>query len=217
MPNETTSPQLSRWGLHHACGWQGDAGLPVARRGGARPRHHDRGHIQPRRHAASHAAGVHRPGRIPVRLLHAGPDRLGGRLRAGRAGGLGCLDPYPSQAQYSKRELGSGCAAQDGVNRKYAVLGVERAVHRRQFRRCCRSASRSCWEPRPFQPELPGYGRVRRCTAWMATSGSQRFDSSKSAWAMAIRPFWAMTNVAAIGRRQVPVSLMRGRSCPRRR
>ena len=30
-----------------------------------------------RRHAASAAAGVHRPRRLPVRLLHAGPDLLG--------------------------------------------------------------------------------------------------------------------------------------------
>ena len=33
-----------------------------------------------RRQAASDAAGLHRPGRVPVRLLHAGPDHVGDRL-----------------------------------------------------------------------------------------------------------------------------------------
>jgi xanthine dehydrogenase YagS FAD-binding subunit len=34
-------------------------------------------------------------------------------------------------AQCNKREPGSGCAALDGVNRKHAVLGGQRSVHRR--------------------------------------------------------------------------------------
>ena len=35
--------------------------------------------------AAPDAAGLHRPRRLPVRLLHAGPDHVGGRLRRTRA------------------------------------------------------------------------------------------------------------------------------------
>ena len=46
-------------------------------------RHHDhRGSCQGRQ-AASDAAGLHRSGRVPVRLLHAGADHVGGGLRAG--------------------------------------------------------------------------------------------------------------------------------------
>ena len=35
------------------------------------------------RRTASDAAGLHRPRRVPVRLLHAGPDHVGDRLRRG--------------------------------------------------------------------------------------------------------------------------------------
>ena len=37
------------------------------------------------RRAAPDAAGLHRPRRLPVRLLHAGADHVGGRLRAAKA------------------------------------------------------------------------------------------------------------------------------------
>ena len=39
---------------------------------------------RPGRRAASDAAGLHRPRRLPVRLLHARPDHVGDRLREGR-------------------------------------------------------------------------------------------------------------------------------------
>ncbi len=53
--------------------------LPDARGDARGQRDHD--HRRPRhaRSAASDAGGVHRPRRLPVRLLHAGPDLLGGR------------------------------------------------------------------------------------------------------------------------------------------
>ena len=51
--------------------------LAATRRG---PRRHDhRGSGAGRRHAASDAAGLHRSRCLPVRLLHAGADHVGGR------------------------------------------------------------------------------------------------------------------------------------------
>ena len=69
--------------LHRACGRQAHARLPDSGGHGARPRHHHRGPGQPGR-AAPDAAGLHRARRLPVRLLHAGPDHVGRRLRQGR-------------------------------------------------------------------------------------------------------------------------------------
>ena len=57
-----------------------DAG---AGRAGSR-HHHHRGHGTQWR-TASDAAGLHRSGRLPVRLLHARADHVGDRLRQGRA------------------------------------------------------------------------------------------------------------------------------------
>ena len=53
----------------------------------ARPGDHHRGPRRPRRPPASHAAGLHRPRCLPVRLLHARPDHVGDRLRHRRARG----------------------------------------------------------------------------------------------------------------------------------
>ena len=47
--------------------------------------HHHRGSGRPRRRAASDAAGLHRPRRLPVRLLHARADHVGRRLRRAKA------------------------------------------------------------------------------------------------------------------------------------
>ena len=68
--------------LHGAGRRQARAVLPDARGDGARPRGHDhRGPGAADGSAAPDAAGLHRSRRLPVRLLHARADHVGGRLR----------------------------------------------------------------------------------------------------------------------------------------
>src|SRR5258707_1495319 len=63
--------------LHRAGGRAADQFLPhVRRHAGRRPGHHHRG-LGGEWGAACIAAGLHRPRRVPVRLLHAGTDLLG--------------------------------------------------------------------------------------------------------------------------------------------
>jgi hypothetical protein len=66
--------------------WSGVAVYFMPDPGADRPRSADHDHrgIIPRRQTASDAAGLHRSGRLPVRILHAGTDRFGDRLRQGR-------------------------------------------------------------------------------------------------------------------------------------
>ena len=49
----------------------------------------------------------------------------------------------PSWGACNKREPGTGCAALDGVNRKHAVLGRQRPLHRRLSRRLRAGAGRA--------------------------------------------------------------------------
>ena len=65
-----------------------------------RPRgHDDRRSRRRRRHAASDAAGLHRPRRFPVRLLHARADHVGRRLRQGRPRRQSTRDPRIHERQ----------------------------------------------------------------------------------------------------------------------
>src|SRR5580700_4756293 len=72
--------------LHRAGGRAADQFLPDARGDeGRRQNHHHRGSGEGRR-AASVAAGVHRPRRVPMRLLHPGTNLLGCRPARRRQG-----------------------------------------------------------------------------------------------------------------------------------
>ncbi len=69
--------------MHGAGRWRSDALVHPARRAGRRRRRPDRRGALRRGRAVGAAAGVHRRGRVPVRVLHARPARL--RDRAARS------------------------------------------------------------------------------------------------------------------------------------
>ena len=85
--------------LHRAGGRTPRAVLPDAGGGRARAGDHHRGPGRPRGRAPPDAAGLHRPRRLPVRLLHAGPDHERRRLRRGGARRLGRGDPRVHERQ----------------------------------------------------------------------------------------------------------------------
>jgi xanthine dehydrogenase YagT iron-sulfur-binding subunit len=60
--------------------------------------------------AASDAAGLHRSRRLPVRLLHAGPDHVGGRLRERRP----CRQRRERDPRIHERQL-CRCAAYPNI------------------------------------------------------------------------------------------------------
>src|SRR5438874_1636319 len=91
-------------GMHRAGERPAHQFLPLAR-GGARQRR-DRHHRRTcaHRQTACHAGGVRRAGRLPVRLLHAGPDLL--RRRVARRGRRRCSQ----RGERRCAQLGAGCA-----------------------------------------------------------------------------------------------------------
>src|SRR5262249_26972511 len=72
--------------LHGAGGWPPDQFMPAARGHEGRRQDHDRRGPGQGRRPASAAAGLHRPRRAPVRLLHVGTDLLRGRPDSRRQG-----------------------------------------------------------------------------------------------------------------------------------
>ena len=86
--------------LHGAGRWPPRQFLPDAgRHEGRRRDHHHRRPCQ-RRRAASAAAGLHRPRRLPVRLLHAGANLLGGGADRRRQGEDGGRNPRIDERQH---------------------------------------------------------------------------------------------------------------------